>query len=322
MCKPVFNDNFSILKDPNVFIGDLAATCDSTPYLAGTKNLKDVSDGDSIIDASGNSIKGNKIGDLEGTWLDQSGNEVTSVKIEIITHMPKVEFNLFSVSKRMQEGWKLGGDKDEMWLTKNGQTIKFDIKVQTPKGAVYCAYIKRDVVLTAVARNYGKAISIKAAHGICGQTHESNTRKTASALGYKISKGSMQSCEDCAMAKAKQKNIKRSDVEIIKVIKNENTDDWKAKSPNERVRLDISIIKIPQNLKKLGITVSKPNWRMIIDDRTGLKISHFYGKKSEMAETTCVLFQKWKEASIPVQNVRLDNTGDNVKLKERCEGAQ
>lgn len=29
-----------------------------------------------------------------------------------------------------------------------------------------------------------------------------------------------------------------------------------------------------------------------------------------------------KEAGIPVQIVRMDNDGENVKLKERCDGAQ
>ena len=33
MCQPVFNEDFSIIKDPNICIGDSAVICDSTPHI-------------------------------------------------------------------------------------------------------------------------------------------------------------------------------------------------------------------------------------------------------------------------------------------------
>ena len=50
------------------------------------------------------------------------------------------------------------------------------------KGAVYCAYLKRDMRLAIVAGNYEKA------HGMCGHIQEGSMRKVASALGYKTRK--------------------------------------------------------------------------------------------------------------------------------------
>jgi hypothetical protein len=42
-----------------------------------------------------------------------------------------------------QGGWKLHGDKEAIWIEKDGVEIRFDIIIPTPKGALYCMYYKR-----------------------------------------------------------------------------------------------------------------------------------------------------------------------------------
>ena len=39
----------------------------------------------------------------------------------------------FSISRRMEEVWKLGGDKTSVWLQNNNRAIKFDIKMKPNK---------------------------------------------------------------------------------------------------------------------------------------------------------------------------------------------
>ena len=57
--------------------------------------------------------------------------------------------------------------------------------------------------------------------------------------------------------------------------------------PNDLMSLDISTIRAPKGAK---IAVSKPNWRLIIDQRTGMKFSDFFATKNGMIEPTCENF--------------------------------
>ena len=56
---------------------------------------------------------------------------------------PTAKCNLFIVTKMLQNDWSLSGDKDAMVLKKGPCTIKFDIKIPTPEGALYCMCFKR-----------------------------------------------------------------------------------------------------------------------------------------------------------------------------------
>ena len=72
---------------------------------------------------------------------------------------------------------------------------------------------------------------------------------------------------------------------------------------------------------KGGPPVTKPNWRIIVDERTGMKFSDFFDKKSGMVEPTCEMWYKWKTAGLGVNACRLDNAGENKLLQQRSESA-
>ena len=91
---------------------------------------------DRITDASGNSVKGNKVGKLRSVISDKYGNEEKSMTIKAVVHMPGSKFNLFSIAKRLEEGWKLFGDSNKIWIENGHDKITFDIKIKTPKGAI------------------------------------------------------------------------------------------------------------------------------------------------------------------------------------------
>jgi hypothetical protein len=66
----------------------------------------------------------------------------------------------------------------------------------------------------------------------------------------------------------------------------------------------------------------KPNWRIMVEERTQLKFSDFYPTKNRMIEPTCEQFQKWKQRGKQVKCVRLDdNAGENKKLQKRCKSS-
>ena len=76
--------------------------------------------------------------------------------------VPDSQFNLFSITKRQKMGWKLGGDKNAIWIEKEGLKILFDIKIETKEGVIFAAYIKRDMgEVSCVSADKKKAMNTK-----------------------------------------------------------------------------------------------------------------------------------------------------------------
>jgi hypothetical protein len=89
-------------------------------------------------------------------------------------------------------------------MERNNQKIKFDIKVTTATGVVYCMYLQRDKEIVNAVE-----YSINQAHERLGHSHEDATRATSIVLGIKLKRGVMKPCRACTVAKAKQKNLNK-----------------------------------------------------------------------------------------------------------------
>jgi hypothetical protein len=122
-------------------------------------------------------------------------------------------------------------------------------------------------------------------------------------IGMKLRKGGVGTCLACTIGKAKQKNVKKKSEGI------------KSKEPGGRVYLDISTVKDKKGEPK----ITKNNWRIMVDESTNLKISHFYAKKDGMVEPTCELIKKLKNMEIEIKILRMDNAGENKLMQQRCE---
>jgi hypothetical protein len=138
-----FPDNQAILMDPNVWIGDTAATL--TPHEEGMVNMKNIRGG--ITVGNGEVMVAKETGDIPCELCDRHGNLVRSGKITEVALIKNCPFNLFSVTIMMKEGWKLSGDSEVgITLSKGNNTLSFDILVATPKGVVYAMYIRRSEI--------------------------------------------------------------------------------------------------------------------------------------------------------------------------------
>jgi hypothetical protein len=84
------------------------------------------------------------------------------------------------------------------------------------------------------------------------------TRAAAKEMGWILS-GTWKPCKACAAGKAKQKNVPKESKH--KPAKGEN-----------RIFLDITMVK----RMKESPNVTKPNWRIMVDERTGMKFSDFF----------------------------------------------
>eukprot|EP00957_Ditylum_brightwellii_P211884 15366716-Ditylum_brightwellii.AAC.2 len=107
-----FASSSNMLKDHNVFIGDTGAACGPTLSKIGLMNIQQVGKLDNIVDASVNIIKGNVVGDVPSAVCDKNRQEKLDVIIKGTVHLPHEGYNLFSITKRLEEGWALGSDTE------------------------------------------------------------------------------------------------------------------------------------------------------------------------------------------------------------------
>jgi len=183
----------------------------------------------------------------------------------------------------------------------------FDIQVNTKEGLVFCMYMTRDATeeMASVVQDKPLKLTIQQAHDRLGHCNENATRKTAKELGWEITPGSLGPCEACAAAKAKQKNLPKAEE------KNE------PKEGENCVYLDIASIKQAKGIPR----VTRPHWRIMVNERTQLKFSGFFETKNGMVEPTCKQMERWKQSNMAVTHMRLDNAGENKLLKKRSDSS-
>jgi hypothetical protein len=91
--------------DPNIWIGDTAATVHMTPQEEGMVNMRNTRGG--ITVGNGEVMVTKKKGDIPCEFCNRHGNMVHTGKITDVALIKNCQFNLFSVTKMMREGWKV-----------------------------------------------------------------------------------------------------------------------------------------------------------------------------------------------------------------------
>ena len=87
----------------------------------------------------------------------------------------------------------------------------FDIKISTPKGAIFATYFKRRLIdqgeVAAVMSDKKRCITADVAHGLLGHMNDADGQKAIQYLGYELQQKPLAVCGACAEAKAKQKSL-------------------------------------------------------------------------------------------------------------------
>jgi hypothetical protein len=211
-----------------------------------------------------------------------------------------------------------GNKNDGITVRKGGQVIKFDIRVETPKEVLWCAYIMRpepDGKIAAGVSNGNPAkqtfssmqerlpptikMNIERAHAIWGHFGEDIIKWTAAALNMLIMRGMLKSCKPCAIAKAKQKNL------------NNKSEGAKADRFNGWVYHDIVSVKESNEDKKLGC---KKVWHIFAEETVNFKQGIFFVSNSEPSSDMCAFMQHKKARGHPVAIIWQDNAGKNKQL--------
>ena len=305
MSSMTFPAKLGLLDNPNVWIADTGATVHSTPHAAGMVDIKRASGMDSVTMANGASVKATIIGNINGTICDKFGNEVCVSQMRDVSHLPHAKFNLFTISKMQNKGWLLFGNKYKIWIEKEGRKVTFDIKIPTPKGAVFAIYLKpANSIETANAITDVKKMTIQQAHEWLGHIGEDAVRKIVKAMNWIILPGQLSPCEACAVGKARQRHLPKDPEKPM--------DDGKF-----RIYLDMATVKKLENIS----TIYKPNLRIMVVEKGQLKFLQFFESRNAMVEPTCEQLSRWKQAGHPVQVIRLDNAGENKLLQKHCDSA-
>jgi hypothetical protein len=273
--KLSFPKMIELLSDPNVFVADSGSSAHSTGHKHGFKNLDTKDLGAPFVQPNGSEVVPSGRGDLPVTVCDQHGNALQDVILADVKYIKGQHFNLISTTKLQRDGWIPGGNETASWFTKGDERIKFDIMIPTADGCIFAVYLERRDVELAMA--HVPKLTLNQAHQRLGHHNEDLTRQIAKSLGIELQKGSLDKCESCAIAKARQKNVTK------------NSDHDFPSLPNERVYLDQALVKKKKNMP----VPTMPNWCIIVDERTQLKFSSFHEKKNGMVEPVCVQFDQW-----------------------------
>jgi hypothetical protein len=192
--------------------------------------VKDINE--KITVGNGESMKSIKIGSLKCHVIKVNGFSV-NVTLKEVKYVPELKVNLLSINKALKNGHNLSNKGLMISLNKGSVCVTFDRVIKTVNRSISgikmttydpsVAYLAKGS-LTALKEN-----DVNKFHEMIGHCGVDSLKKTENIHGLKL-KGEFKVCEDCALAKARQRNVNK---------------DRKGGSHElgERVYLDISSIK-------------------------------------------------------------------------------
>jgi hypothetical protein len=190
-----------------------------------------------------------------------------------------------------------------MFLKKDDVTIVFDKKMTTGNGLVVgCEILSREVkssgremVLSTMTK--GIEMDINKYHAIMGHPSFDSTKLTAEYHGIKLT-GIAKPCDDCALSKSRQKNLKKETTE-------------RSTTPGERLYIDQSTIK----QRSYG---GSECWFLIVDDCTDFWWSTFLKDEQNSYLLSLIKDLHQAKSSVTVKYIRCDNAGENTALEKLC----
>ena len=308
-----FIKNSAASYDECLWIADSGATLHATNSLSGMFDIKpckvniQVGDGKIIV----SSQKGKK--HLE---VKQPNNKNTRVILQEVHYVPDLMCNLFSLTCAMSNGAEISSKGLELTIKKGSFKIIFDQVIKSAYGhllAIKALPISKndnqklfDTVMTTTTKTLDtsknqevKKVNINMLHSWLGHASEAYTKATARSYGWKWT-GHWVVCEFCALAKSKQKSLKKINSSPVE-------------KSGERIYLDIS------SIQAVGLGGSR-FWCLLVDEFTKMKWSFFLRRKSDMVQKVTDFFKELKHKySKTIKVIRCDNAGENMVLAETCK---
>ena len=304
--RSIFNSNdvaFTSFATENNSSGDMwifdsGASCHYCQSLEGLTNVKDINE--LIKIGNGGAMQACKIGNLNCEVTQIDGKKI-GVTLENVKYVPEICSNLFSLNKALKNGFKLTNDGVIVSLTKKHITLTFDRVIKTLDDGCVTGVMMRPIVAEKTYNGYAhtsigkeKSFDINHLHRVFGHCGLETLKNTIKMYGLKYS-GEFKTCEECAVAKARQKNVNKS---------------WLGSSniPGERLYIDISSIKE----RSFG---GAKFWALIVDDCTDYCWSFILKSKSDLNNKVRTLLTDLTIAGLNVKFIRCDDAGENMSMK-------
>ena len=129
--------------DLNSWIVDTATAVHMTQYATGMHKIQEATrTEDTITVGDGTHMKVLRMStSVTGMCCNMYGNELDTLELTDVTHLPNGKFNMFSLLKMQMNGWALHGNDKKIWITKGENIITFDI-IPTNKGLLFAMYFR------------------------------------------------------------------------------------------------------------------------------------------------------------------------------------
>ena len=276
-------------------IGDSGA---SNHFVGSTEGMFDIENIDSPISGVGNQTA-TKQGKMICEFQMQDG---TTIKKRIsVKYVPNLQHNLFSITEELSKGAILSSNfnLDIRLDYPNGSTLSFDRRLRTRDGWVPCVRFAPLKEIACLAKDDKSPCDINEYHAKLGHPNMVATRMTAKIRDVAL-KGDIKPCEDCMIAKARQKNVPKARIERSEI-------------PGERIFIDIS------SPTKKSVGGSK-HWLLVLDDCTDMPFSFFISEKDLLEVKLIPWIKELKiKHGIVVKIIRCDNAGENNSLQATCK---
>jgi hypothetical protein len=235
------------------WVADTGSTCHLTNNLEGMFDVKQ--DDSQIQIGDGKYMQATKIGKLNVTAMQKDGT-TTRFTLDRVKYVPELHCNLFSLTAAIKNGCQLGNKGLSISLRKGPIAITFDRHVGMTNGGylstIELVPMKVDTGMVSLTKERPEALITLHRH--LGHAGEAAVQATAKYLNVTVTCPTLR-CEDCALGKAKQKNVNKCNVD-------------RSTTPGERLCIDISSIKSTS----FG---GKKFWLLVVDEATGYKWSFF-----------------------------------------------
>jgi len=254
------------------WIANTGASCHMTNSIKGLKDLKDA---DRIIKVgNGEKLTCNKVGTWTGSY-EQEG-KIKKITLKNVAYVPQLSTNLISLTQILENEWELKGTKSKLHIYKNSNKMTFDIKIKCRKGHVFAKELYPSKHDTALVSESSDDKTMRLHRQFCHSDIQ-QVKDTAQRLGMNIDDvKSNIDCEDCKIAKAKQKAVPKKDK-------------TKSLTPGERLCIDTSSINTKNAKKKF--------WVLVEDQATSMKWSFFVNHKNDQVNPIIELIKDIHETT-------------------------
>jgi hypothetical protein len=138
------------------------------------------------------------------------------VSLKNVKFVPEICSNLFSLNKALMNGFILANDGVIASLTKKQVTLIFDVVIKTVGDGCVTGVMMKPIDKKRIHDGYAhtsigmeRSLDINHLHNVFGYCGLETLKSTSKMYGLKHS-GNFQTCEEYAVAKARQKNVNKS----------------------------------------------------------------------------------------------------------------